>query len=221
MAECNWDPSKHGGKPCPIHGAGKRSTDNPYSKGSLSDIEKQGWEGKHNYIINRMYNSNYDTIDEVMEDAERMDLDEKQMQYVEAVARRVFGEDFEDEKEEPFDDDNDFDDWDDNAGDAREILGRIEDAETPEELEEVRETLEDWYDQGMLVWDDYNGLKEEIDKAKKQFGEDFDADDDFDNDDFGTSEEQGMSFEEAKKFIKEKLGVDIDEETYKMIKGFK
>ena len=276
MAECNWDPSKHGGKPCPVHGAGGedikgREVKIPYHKnitGKIVDEIGDTYEVEYttdNGITRReqFYKDEFDDFDEEfgdskdgmfyreMEDGTVRMAPNKEDLYEESAAPEQLKSEFNDllkeglSKEEAarkmldnyeipedevyelfgvdlFDDDYDFDDWDDNAGDAREILGRIEDAETLEELEEVRETLEDWYDQGMLVWDDYNGLKEEIDKAKKQFDVDFDDDEEFDDDDFDNSQtSKPMDYNQAKSYVKQKLGVDLDEETYNLIRGLK
>jgi len=207
MAECNWDPNKHNGKPCPIHGSGKKSTDNPYSKGSLSDIEKQGWEGKHNYIINKMYNSDYDTIDEVMEDAERMDLDEKQMQYVEAVARRVFGEDFEDEKDESFDDDYDFESWGSQAVSvAEEELG-INALDSNENYDKVCDWLmdngyaEDFGEADKMIKDSLSPEGwDKLNKIRDEWG--IDDIDDFDSDEL-IADEIGPDKKEQKQIKKE------------------
>ena len=67
MAECSWDPNKHGGKPCPVHGAG--GVDADYKKGS-----KRISSGKYQISKDR---KNYEDVDKKRYDD--LDIDEELM----------------------------------------------------------------------------------------------------------------------------------------------
>ena len=76
---------EHANGPC-THEGGKKS---------LEDLDKEGFEGSHNNIISKMRNGGYDTKEEVMADAKKWDLNEKQMNYISEYTDAVFGEDSE------------------------------------------------------------------------------------------------------------------------------
>ena len=65
-----------------------------YRSMSIEEMDKAGFNGPHNNIINKLRNSVYDSVEEAMKDADRWNLDNKQRAYVEAYANKVFGEDF-------------------------------------------------------------------------------------------------------------------------------
>lgn len=53
--------------------------------------EYKPFEGNHNYLVNRMYNSSYDTPEEVYEDAKRYNLSDKEKWGLDEEVKRVFG----------------------------------------------------------------------------------------------------------------------------------
>ena len=92
------------GGPC-HHEGGSASQKKKYdSRGkSLADFDKENpGEGSHNQIINKLRNSGYDSVDEVMKDVENYDLTDDQKEYVHEYAKHVFGEEFDDDYEEEF-----------------------------------------------------------------------------------------------------------------------
>lgn len=75
----NWDPKT-----------------NPYAGKSTGDLDKEGFEGWHNTLIQKLRNSSYDTYEDAIADLNRErdePFDDKQKQYVTAYARQVFGMD--------------------------------------------------------------------------------------------------------------------------------
>lgn len=66
--------------------------DSIYKNKSLDELDKLGFEGWHNVIINNLRNSAYDTPDAAIQAAEkRTDWTPKQKAYVRAYANQVFG----------------------------------------------------------------------------------------------------------------------------------
>lgn len=62
-----------------------------YKGKSIDELDKLGFEGWHNVIINNMRNSDYDTYEDVMAAANKRNFNAKQKAYIDAYARQVFG----------------------------------------------------------------------------------------------------------------------------------
>lgn len=43
MAKCNWDPSKHEGRPCPIHGSGMWDENILTRKDKIEKLKEKGY----------------------------------------------------------------------------------------------------------------------------------------------------------------------------------
>ena len=52
--------------------------------------EYKPFEGKHNYLVNRMYNSDYDTPEEVYKDAQKWELSDKEKYGLDEEVKKVF-----------------------------------------------------------------------------------------------------------------------------------
>ena len=74
--------------------------DSIYKNKSIDELDKLGFEGWHNVIINNLRNSDYESADDAIAAAERhKDWTPKQKAYVRAYANQVFGVSPEDEAE--------------------------------------------------------------------------------------------------------------------------
>ena len=52
--------------------------------------EEQPFNGKHNYLINAMYNSVYDTPEAVLRDSKRYNLNERELNALKREIEKVF-----------------------------------------------------------------------------------------------------------------------------------
>jgi len=71
MAECNWDPKKHGGRPCPVHGGGGLWDENVFTR--QEKLKKAGYTDEDLKDADEDFDGDYDdefkpTADDFMEE---------------------------------------------------------------------------------------------------------------------------------------------------------
>lgn len=75
MAKCNWDPSKHEGRPCPIHGSGMWDENILTRKDKIEKLKSKGYTQEE--------------IEEELKDEKFDEDDEKDFTYEEESALRI------------------------------------------------------------------------------------------------------------------------------------
>jgi len=91
MSECNWDPSKHGGKPCPVHGAGGNSGSGGHKirinagkyETKLSD--DSDWEEISDKEYEDLREGGYQDFDETVDDDFGFDEEDEYQEYIDKV----------------------------------------------------------------------------------------------------------------------------------------
>jgi len=159
------------GGPC-HHDTGSGKSTNKYKGKSIADLDKEGFEGWHNEIIQNLRNSSYDSVDAAMEAGRKRGFDQNQMDYIEAYAKQVFGEDFDDDYDEEFGDNNEessADNFDKEPDDYEKIQKQIGNFNKLydsiqyagyDKLDELEDDVENAYNSEEISDKDYEKLTE-------------------------------------------------------------
>lgn len=139
MAECNWDPSKHGGKPCPVHGAG--------GAGNQSGHKLRINNGK--YQVKYADNDDYE------------DTDKDTFEHLRETALQDFDETVDDDF--GFDEDGDYKIYEDKI---REELGKVK---SKEDAEYVSDLIDNNMEAGYISEEMADELYNELDKKIDEF----------------------------------------------------
>ena len=67
MAQCNWDPKKHGGRPCPVHGGGGLWDENVFTR--ADKLKKAGYTKEDLADADEEFDEDFESIFEEFDDA--------------------------------------------------------------------------------------------------------------------------------------------------------
>ena len=203
MAECNWDPKKHGGKPCPIHGSGRGSSEEIANRKNRRQELKQN---EDSFRDNKYSYSTARKVEDEINDKYRRKSSEK---YNIGSNKELAGE----ERQKM----QDLVDAFNEAGIKTELVDGWEDYGA--KMAWTAPVINDTWALNPRQWIDYMNGKESIQDIVEDYAEKHNInidDDDFDDDfeeEFKESEEDDWDIEdEDKEFIKKKIKEQLSDD---------